>query len=1258
MFPPEYSGKHRALQQWFELFNRPITTPTVIILINNSAKKARGNAEPERNFVVPAFSSTLLIFVDLEENSVAIGCFICHDHLIQYLIRIPAPIKEYPAYSITLEKLTKYFTISVKNLFGFWKKLHLKFHLAERFNKEKQCFTFSNYKAEHLSFEDCEINKVFFRFVNCTYVRHCKEFHGVLQQILNTREDGTGTEYSMVFPFGKRDLEFSFQVLFPKQAFFETNLTAFSTPFNNMVWLFTILAVSAMMCFLWKTFCRNFCHAIFCQVSILLGQSCFEGALNRSKLCVKVLMIMWLLCADSLRNFYNSSLYSFMAAERVPNDFPRNMNQLLDRKDYDFLLTKYFSYELYFLLQTKIPLQLENFYRKIFKKASFMKIDYRIDQIQTLRNATDGNNTEIQYFPPNHDRNCIAPNNFCLKEGNKRFSKFAVLCRVNCERYWNVAFLGQKKMHRINLNTMLFFRSFEFWFREVNAFASLRFSKFIGAFVESGLYDLSLGRYGMLNHVKLLHNLNHGRRLEMSNGSLFSYVLFKGDERKEVEGEKSTKVSAFSGTFVITGGILALAIPVINENLLNKTQRSKMADLTTTGTWSELQTPLIKHFRHSTVEFIWEDNNPLTTNIFFKCILLQCIVLNFDAVQLEHVVSLEEDWILARSYDHILKTNARLLTAQRYSSYDHCLISDSMFPPQKKERHRALQLSYYASNKLIPTVILVTINRLIYQNLQPPELVVPAFSSTILIFVNLEENLVAVGCFICHDRLHLQNRIRKPNRKWLNTVYPITLEKLTRQSTISFRNLTGFWKKLHSKFQLGSAFDMKNWLETCRTFKNYKEIKVRHSGICEMQQTFFSLVNCSDIFSCVNFHSVRLAPLTAIKHYSALFPFGSSDVEYKFQVLFPKKDFFDSNFTAFCTPFSVTVWSFTISAIFAMLLFVRKSFKRNLFHTVFCQLSILLGQNCDEGQLNRSRLRVKALMLLWILCVDSLHNFYNSSLYSFMAAERMPNDFPRNMNVVLDTKDYELILPPRLRMELSLLVRRKLPGPIAKFYLRILQKASYMRTMVLDHQIKTLWNASIGIPTQIKYFPPTCDEHLITPAECISDKLIDGLKMFTKFAVACRLDCDKDWNLAFLGQNKMHRITLNTMSFFRSSQFWFRGSYGFANLRFPSFLAVYVQSGIYEIEVSRFKLLGHIKILHNLNVGRKLGMSNGSLFSYVWLGGKGKKEESEEKSTKVTAFSGTFIVTGCMLALALVGFIFELGQCRKKTDILAAVSVE
>jgi len=116
----------------------------------------------------------------------------------------------------------------------------------------------------------------------------------------------------------------------------------------------------------------------------------------------KFLLVTWIFCVILLREFYNSSLYSFLTQEPDTTDVPQSILALLDQNNVDFITPRHFHYLIGLTLfsgimhpSLKIPTQLEKFYLKLLPKSSTVSGFNGVRYIQSMLNISRENPIKI-----------------------------------------------------------------------------------------------------------------------------------------------------------------------------------------------------------------------------------------------------------------------------------------------------------------------------------------------------------------------------------------------------------------------------------------------------------------------------------------------------------------------------------------------------------------------------------------------------------------------------------------------------------------------------------------------------------------------------------------------------------------------------------------------------------------------------------------------------------------------------------------------
>ncbi|CAL8129010.1 unnamed protein product [Orchesella dallaii] len=802
----------------------------------------------------------------------------------------------------------------------------------------------------------------------------------------------------------------------------------------------------------------------------------------------------------------------------------------------------------------QLPKKFANFCMSILLRMNLMVFG---SYTTTLINITQGKRLYI--MAPKTYQNSLTSSvtdvHFFGKYEEQIFSKFAIICEGDCENKWNVALIGQTRFYRVVPKQRPFLRSFEFWTLVHPNFATFSFSKFFGAFVQSGLYQRTLSRSTMVLQRKYMQSL---QLFDMEKGNFFSYV-FLSDRRDGIFKEEITpcKLSAFTGTFIIS------------------------------------QSLFIPSFRNSTIEFVWDEGNILTTTLFLQCIFLQCILLNFNFAKLVFQISnsfgsLQENVAKELVYEHILETNGGTIANQKYSSRNLLLISDSAFPPEKWG-HFILQ-TRIPSKRLrtraikLPNVIILPYNKIISHSHLANSKIENLFSPSLLIFVDLPTNSIRIGCFTCNGTAMIQHN-------WYESSVALTFEILRSNATSSFQTLLKTWRQLHYHLNIG----VKNKSQNCPSLL-FPNIEPKSKEICEIYEAYFQQVNCFNFEKCEAYHmtTLRLRPFkleTKYRFQQQIFPFIHNQQDFSFQLLVPKYHMFDSNLTAFFTPFDLSIWICTLIAILIL--------SKLLIHT------------------EKSTSRFNGI------------------------TEHEPENLPEFMEDVLNQEDFYLLSPISLG-ETIYRVRgrtgwKHLPKQLADFYMRILIRSNFM---LVGFHAKTLTNVTQGKPLDIMA-PKTYHDNLTSR---VTDVHFFGKyeeNIFSKFAIICEGDCESKWNVALSGQTRFHRVVPNQKPFLSSFEFWTLVNPNFATFSFSKFFGAFVHSGLYERAIYRSFMALQQKYMRRLHL---FGLEGGNLFSYVFLSDRRDRIFKEEITPcKLSAFIGTFIVVGFLLGLGVIMMVAELG---------------
>ncbi|CAL8092251.1 unnamed protein product [Orchesella dallaii] len=388
-FPKRQS---RALQTIIGLEqHKPFTIPIAMLLATTLQLMESKDAAISDAQVNSIFTKILLIFISLDDNSVKIGCFACKTRVYNFQHTQNQKVQMY----ITgFQTATRESMKSFNNLILFRNRLHSHLHFD----------TVHSSSCNVKNPRDCKMHETYCHHKNYTDYRICKAYYShVVRFSLETRFENPHFG-QQIFSYGQNQIDFTFQIIIPKVRVLEGNLAAFLIPFEATVWVFTLLTMVSISIWLVWVEKQRVDVVLIWQFSILLEQD--GGELKQSRFQAKVITMMWIFCTILLRQFYNSSLYSFITAEPKPTDLPQSVHEVLNRMDFDLLIPSSFIREMLQVFlkdeDSTLPLQLTKLYLNIIHKSYFIN---GLLHIPTLRNASSGKYTEIWHFPQGPHRN-------------------------------------------------------------------------------------------------------------------------------------------------------------------------------------------------------------------------------------------------------------------------------------------------------------------------------------------------------------------------------------------------------------------------------------------------------------------------------------------------------------------------------------------------------------------------------------------------------------------------------------------------------------------------------------------------------------------------------------------------------------------------------------------------------------------------------------------------------------------------------------
>ncbi|CAL8128516.1 unnamed protein product [Orchesella dallaii] len=672
------------------------------------------------------------------------------------------------------------------------------------------------------------------------------------------------------------------------------------------------------------------------------------------------------------------------------------------------------------------------------------------------------------------------------------------------------------------------------------------------------------------------------------------------------------------------------------------------------------------------MDFVWKENTALSGSLFHQCILLNCILISFDFIRLEqHFKNLEGDvsriqkvrvcdichnytvyyadiMFKDRAFRWILQSNWKISIKQRFTSKDLLLVSDSIFS-SKRFGHVSLQIEIDREYRFIPikipTVVLLETS-LTPENIlevdKSTRIIFSEMTSALLIFVYSDLKFVSIGCFTCEQFVKHYSKLKYA------PMYPVTFQPLP-IAIGTFENLEKHWRNLHSKLQFTN--NENNMDQNCFLTSSSKTDET-----CETYKSLFKAKNCSSFTFCMDFFTngpmLESTPskLLRFKYISQIFPFLLRETDFKLQVLLPKVHVLESGLGAYLTPFDFKIWICTIASNICIFLWLWVKEGGNFTQVLFWQFTTLIEQDGPKLALKRIRVTGKTIVLMWMVVAILLRLFYTASLYSFMAAEMEPNVFPQTIEEAVKRDDFDLLLPVSFVTALNSWFwehsSNHLPQ-VRNFYFGIISKSFFVAIPHMETQ--TLQNFSNGISARMGHYPFVNRNAKSRFRFEMTASLVAVEKIFSNIATLCERDCNSNSNEGLVGQKSFYRIIPDQRSpVLRLVKFWILRFGNFATLSFSEFFGSFVHSGLYEFSIKHYRLLKRVKNMQKLNVLGTLGMSNASLYSFVFLANQKEMFIEEEEPTKISVLKGTLLIGTFMFCSALTVFLCELRKYIKK----------
>ncbi|CAL8132822.1 unnamed protein product [Orchesella dallaii] len=569
MFPKDLSI-YRLFKDMEQAKLVAFKVPTVIL----SWTRYRKPSKKLRVWSVRAFvTSSLLIFIDCDDRKVFIGCFSCDNDLRQHPYKNLGRRLNYDI--LLVELLIDIHTF--EDISMFWTTVNSKLHFEETDESSTNCFSITTDSKGEIDDpgEECATYHTFFQYINCSNFDHCKIFFQTHIELAPQQPHELRYKNREIFHYGHKQVDYTFQILIPFMHPLDIGLRAFLSPFLLRVWLLLLVTLVCILLWLVLLERQKIVEVLFLQLSILLEQDPYIQS-KMNKIQSHVVVLVFIFSAIALRQFYLSCLYSFIVMEPQATDYPKTIREVLNRTEFEIFTPITFWYEIEPLFWTEFPKsnrELAMLFENIVLRSFFMK---ERTELQTLYNVSARKAFEIYKYTSwswsQGWKLVTVWGAMSVEKISSTFSRFAVVCNENCDGYWKLPFLGQTQWYRVSEMEMRFLSTHQFWSQMCANFATLKFSRFLGRFVDSGLHGWVSRRYNVQMRYEMTRT-NGLRNLDQAgiyNGSLWSYLMLGNDVRRLVTTEEeATKASALIGILVIMTMVLMFGIIVLGLEILN-----------------------------------------------------------------------------------------------------------------------------------------------------------------------------------------------------------------------------------------------------------------------------------------------------------------------------------------------------------------------------------------------------------------------------------------------------------------------------------------------------------------------------------------------------------------------------------------------------------------------------------------------------------------------------------------------------------------
>ncbi|CAL8112351.1 unnamed protein product [Orchesella dallaii] len=614
------------------------------------------------------------------------------------------------------------------------------------------------------------------------------------------------------------------------------------------------------------------------------------------------------------------------------------------------------------------------------------------------------------------------------------------------------------------------------------------------------------------------------------------------------------------------------------------------------------------HFRDMTTQFIWDGSvsKSVATTILSQCILIECISISYDSGILEKSIrranpKTDNTKIRDQTYQHILSVNAKIFRTQRFNPAEFILILDSIFPSKTSSVIHGIQTSTNELNIHIhnPSVILVeTVASHFLKSARVRRQVAALYSSTILLFIDTANDFARMGNFAGENGMEYFR-----DKKRQMSSYLVTLEEVPISVAASMENILQFWKKLHSKVSLATTTppQKSNW--NCRFNEQHPATEE-----CMLYKYYFQYINCTDAQKCILLYRDLVDLKQAFQpsfnnnpHRFYISSYSQRQQSYYLQIFFPKENFPHEDCNVLC-PFQYNFWLPILSVVATASVWLILIRQEKIGYVTYSKTSVATTEGRNLSIIIKAG--YTRLAIIWIFSAVFLCQFYASSLHSVVTftADKIPPNLPTTIEQLSGRDDFDI------------LARKGFPYSLYIHFFAYWYKKENMRKL-------NSFNVTMTLNINGNFLKYKLQPKNVT------------FRQFAALQETYMENVVENERLIF-GHTKLQSVIPKPQKvFYKRNHLWTQRFPNFATFHLVKFLGAFVQSGLHDWELIKFQKVERWRDWKKLNGKSELGISNGQLFSQIFMTERVERRYRPPMYITMSTLSKGFYL-GCMILSA------------------------